>query len=79
MSEPIVVAILGFVGPLIGSFLGIVGGQKLNEHRISRLETRSDQMDAKHSTLKERTTRLEGRMDEAEHDIEFLKKHHQPK
>ena len=71
--------ILGFLGPLLGSFLGILGGQKLNEHRLSRLEDKSEQMDVKHATLKERTTRLEGRMDEAEHDIRDLKNYHKPK
>jgi hypothetical protein len=77
MNE-IIVAILGFIGPLAGSFLGIIGGQKLNEHRISKLEDKSEKMDANHANLKERTTRLEGRMNEAEHDIIDLKKYHKP-
>lgn len=70
--------ILQFIGPLLGSFLGILGGQKLNEHRLNRLEEKSEQMDTKHATLKERTTRLEGRMTEAEHEIIDLKKYHKP-
>ena len=70
--------ILQFLGPLLGSFLGILGGQKLNEHRLNRLEEHSEQMDTNHANLKERTTRLEGRMNEAEHDIIDLKKYHKP-
>ena len=71
-------AILSFLGPLVGSFLGILGGQKLNEHRISRLEKRSDNLDTQHATLKERTTRLEGRVDLVETEISDLKQYHRP-
>lgn len=74
----IIVAILGFLGPLVGSFLGIVGGQKLNEHRISKLETKSEQMEVNHANLKERTTRLEGRVDAVESEITDLKQYHKP-
>lgn len=77
MSENMA-TLLGFLGPLLGSFLGILGGQKLNEHRLSRLEDKSEQMDVKHANLKERTTRLEGRMEMAEHDIGDLKQYHKP-
>jgi hypothetical protein len=77
MNE-IIVAILGFVGPLAGSFLGIIGGQKLNEHRISKLEDKSEKMDANHANLKERTTRLEGRVDAVESEITDLKQYHKP-
>lgn len=70
--------LLSFLGPLVGSFLGILGGQKLNEHRLSRLEDKSEQMDVKHANLKERTTRLEGRMEMAETEISDLKQYHKP-
>ena len=78
MSESIILALLGFLGPLAGSFLGVVGGQKLNEHRISRLEKRSDNFDTQHAHLKERTTRLEGRVDLVETEIHDLKQYHKP-
>lgn len=70
--------ILGFLGPLLGSFLGILGGQKLNEHRLNRLEDDAKQARNDHTNLKERTTKLEGRMTEAEHSIEDLKQFHKP-
>lgn len=78
MNEAIVVALLGFAGTLLGSLFGILAAQKLTQYRLVKLEDDAKQMDIKHSSLKERTTRLEGRMDEAEHDIKDLKKYHKP-
>ena len=74
----IIVAILGFAGTLLGSLFGILTAQKLTQYRLVKLEEDAKQMSGKHSDLKERTTRLEGRMDEAEHDIHDLKKYHTP-
>ena len=74
----IIVAILGFAGTLLGSLCGILAAQKLTQYRLVKLEENTAQLDSKHNTLKERTTRLEGRMDEAEHDIQDLKQYHKP-
>ena len=46
----------------------------LLDYRLSELEKKQD----KHNNLMERTFRLEGRMDEAIHEIHDLKKFHQP-
>lgn len=46
----------------------------LLDYRLSELEKKQD----KHNSLMERTFRLEGRMDEAIHEIHDLKKYHQP-
>ena len=46
----------------------------LINYRVSELEKKQD----KHNNLMERTFRLEGRMDEAIHEIKDLKKFHQP-
>lgn len=55
------------------SFLGVyLSNQKqtaLMEYRLKKLEEKVD----KHNQVIERTFRLEGRMDEAEHDIRDLK------
>ena len=55
------------------SFLGVyLSNQKqtaLMEYRLKKLEEKVD----KHNQVVERTYRLEGRMDEAEHDIRDLK------
>ena len=78
MSEAIFVAVLGFAGTLLGSLFGILAAQKLTQYRLVKLEEEAKTMGGNHAALKERTTRLEGRMDEAEHDIADLKKYHKP-
>lgn len=70
MSETILVALLGFAGTLLGSLFGVLAAQKLTRYRLSQLEEKV----SRHNNLIERTYRLEGRMDEAEHDIRDLKK-----
>ena len=72
MSEAIIVALLGFAGTLLGSLLGVLAAQKLVQYRLSQLEEKVN----KHNNLIERTFKLEGRMNEAEHDISDLKKFH---
>ena len=69
MSEAVIVALLGFVGTLLGSLFGVLAAQKLTQYRLSQLEEKVN----KHNNMIERTYRLEGRMDEAEHDIRDLK------
>ena len=72
MSEAIIVALLGFAGTLLGSLFGVLAAQKLTQYRLAQLEDKVN----KHNNLIERTFKLEGRMDEAEHDIKDLKKFH---
>ena len=69
MNEAIIVALLGFAGTLIGSLFGVLAAQKLTQYRLSQLEDKVN----KHNNLIERTFKLEGRMDEAEHDIRDIK------
>lgn len=71
MNE-VIVALLGFAGTLLGSLFGVLAAQKLTQYRLSQLEEKVN----KHNNLIERTFKLEGRMDEAEHDIKDLKKFH---
>ena len=72
MTDAIIVAILGFAGTLLGSLFGVLAAQKLTQYRLEQLEEKVN----KHNNLIERTFKLEGRMDEAEHDIKDLKKFH---
>jgi hypothetical protein len=72
MSDAVIVAVLGFAGTLLGSLFGVLAAQKLTQYRLSQLEDKVN----KHNNLIERTFKLEGRMDEAEHDIKDLKKFH---
>lgn len=69
MSEAIIVALLGFAGTLVGSLIGVLAAQKLTQYRISQLEEKVN----KHNNILERTYKLEGRMNEAEHDIRDIK------
>lgn len=63
------VAILSLCGTLIGSIAGILTANKLTNYRIEQLEKKVE----RHNSVMERTFKLEGRMDEAEHDIRDLK------
>lgn len=74
MSDAIAVAILSLAGTIIGSGLGVIASQKLTQYRIAQLEDKV----SKHNSLIERTFKLEGRMEEAEHDIRDLKAYHKP-
>ncbi|MBQ6831510.1 MAG: hypothetical protein IJO28_02625 [Oscillospiraceae bacterium] len=69
MTDAIIVALLGFAGTLLGSLFGVLTAQKLTQYRLAQLEEKVN----KHNSLIERTFKLEGRMDEAEHDIRDLK------
>lgn len=75
MNEAIIVALLGFAGTLLGSLFGVLAAQKLTQYRLAQLEDKVN----KHNNLIERTFKLEGRLDEAEHDIRDLKSYHKPK
>jgi ABC-type lipoprotein release transport system permease subunit len=69
VTSEITVAILGLIGTLAGSFLGVVAAGKLTQYRLQQLEDKVN----KHNNLIERTFILEGRMTEAEHDLRDLK------
>lgn len=74
MDNAVLVALLGFAGTLLGSLFGILAAQKLTQYRLAQLEEKVN----KHNNLIDRTYKLEGRMDAAEHDIKDLKKFHIP-
>ena len=69
LSDPIVVALIGLAGSGIGSLIGVMASSKLTQYRIGQLEKRVNA----HNNLIERTYKLEGRVNEAEHDIKDLK------
>lgn len=74
MSEAIIVALLGFAGTLLGSLFGVLAAQKLTQYRLAQLEEKVN----KHNNLIERTYKLEGQMEECQHDIKDLKAYHRP-
>lgn len=69
MSETIVVALIGLAGSAIGAFAGVMASAKLTNFRLQQLEDKVN----RHNNMIERTYALEGRMNEAEHDIRDLK------
>ena len=74
MTSEIIVALLGLVGTLSGSFLGVVAASKLTQYRLQQLEDKV----SKHNSIVERTYILEGQMTECIHDIRDLKYYHKP-
>lgn len=69
MDNTIIVALIGLAGSGLGAFGGVMASARLTQYRLKKLE----ETVAKHNSIIERTYRLEGRMDEAEHDIRDLK------
>lgn len=71
MTSEIIVALLGLVGTLAGSFLGVIASSKLTQYRIQKLEEKVN----KHNSVVERTYILEGQMKEVIHEIKDLKEY----
>jgi len=69
VSDTIIVGLLSLGGTLIGTVGGIIASQKLTIYRIQQLEKKMD----RHNQVIERVFLMEGRMNEAEHDIRDLK------
>ena len=74
METEIIVALLGLLGTLAGSFFGVLAASKLTNYRLQQLEDKVN----KHNSIIERTYILEGQMQEAQHDIRDLKGYHKP-
>ena len=69
MTDAVLVAVISGACTLLGSCAGVVASSRLTRYRLSQLEKQVN----RHNQVIERTFRLEGRMDEAEHDIRDLK------
>ena len=63
------VAVISGLCTLLGSCCGVIASSRLTQYRLAALEKQVN----RHNQVIERTYRLEGRMDEAEHDIRDLK------
>ena len=74
METEIIVALLGLVGTLAGSFLGVLAASRMTNYRLEQLEQKVN----KHNNVIERTYKLEGQMAECQHDIKDLKAYHKP-
>lgn len=69
IDSTVLAALIGLAGSAIGAFIGVMTSAKLTQYRLQKLEEKVD----KHNQVIERTYKLEGRMNEAEHDIRDLK------
>lgn len=69
MSDAVIVAILSLAGTLLGSLAGVMASSKLVNFRLEQLERKVQT----HNNLIERTYKLEGAMQECQHDIRDLK------
>lgn len=65
MSDAVIVALLSLAGTLLGSGLGVVASSRLVNFRLEQLERKVQA----HNNLIERTYKLEGAMQECQHDI----------
>lgn len=74
MSDAILVAVISGVCTLLGSLGGVMATSSLTAYRLKRLEEQV----GRHNQVIERTFRLEGRMDEVEHEVRDLKSYHRP-
>ena len=75
MPDAVMVALISGVCTLLGSLMGVVATSTLTSYRIKRLEEEV----SRHNRVVERTYRLEGRMDEVEHDVRDLKGYLRPR
>ena len=72
MDSSIWAAVLSLVGTGIGSLAGILTANRLVNYRLEQLENKVNA----HNNLIDRTYKLESRMNEAEHEVQELKKYH---
>lgn len=69
MDPTIIVALITAAGSISGAVFGVLAGHSLTKHRIGQLEHKVEEL----GTLIEKTIRLEGRVNELEHDIRDIK------
>lgn len=74
MGEVVQAALISGTFALLGSALGVIASARMTNYRIEQLEKKVE----KHNNMVERTYKLEGRMNEAEHELKDLKQYHQP-
>ena len=70
MTETMIVALIGFAGTVIGSFLGVVASAKLTNYRIEQLEKKVDM----HNNFARRIPVIEEQIKVANHRIEDLER-----
>lgn len=74
MDSELMVALISLAGTALGTLGGILAANRLTNYRIAQLEKKVQA----HNNLVERTYKLEGQVTECIHEIQDLKKFHQP-
>lgn len=74
MNEVVIVAIIGCLGSVAGSLLGVIASSNLTQYRLKQLEEKVE----KHNNVIERMTVAEGNITELQHEVIDLKKYHMP-
>ena len=69
MSNELLVAIVGLVGSLSGSIIGVIGSAKLITYRVSQLENRMKDQLSTCSVMDGRVDRIESKQDVMEEQI----------
>ena len=69
MNHEVIVALIGLAGSAVGSVLGVLASARLTTYRLEQLEKKVD----KHNQVVERTFKLEGEVQELQHDLRDLK------
>ena len=69
MATEVIVAIIGLIGTFVCALLGGLMSSNVIKTRIDALEKKVD----KHNNLIERMYRVEGKIEELEHDVSDLK------
>lgn len=66
MSETLIIAIISFLGTIIGSLIGVITANRLVNYRIEQLEVKVE----KHNNLIDRMYRVEESVKILEHEIQ---------
>lgn len=74
MNEVIIVAVIGCLGSVAGSLLGVIASSNLTQYRLKQLEEKVE----KHNCVIERMFEAEGNITELQHEVTDLKKYHLP-
>lgn len=74
MNEVVVVAVIGCLGSVAGSLLGVIASSNLTQYRLKQLEEKVE----KHNSVIERMFEAEGNITELQHEVTDLKKYHLP-
>lgn len=74
MNEVIIVAVIGCLGSVAGSLLGVIASSNLTQYRLKQLEEKVE----KHNNVVERMFAAEGNITELQHEVVDLKKYHMP-